>query len=121
MSEPQAPVYTAEQAEQNKLKRAYLDGYYKGCQDTQKAAPRWVSCEEHPPKPGCYLTASPTFYGEDCSWLLRLAWWTEHGLIDFVYDAEKESGWYIWNHDQDRDTEIEPMYWMPIEPPREDV
>ena len=84
-------------------------------------APRWVRCEEHPPKPGCYLTASPAFYGDDYSWLFRLAWWTEHGLMDFVQDAEKESGWYIWNHDQDRDTEIEPMYWMPIEPPKEGV
>ena len=87
--------------------------------DAQPTAPRWVRCDEHPPKPGCYLTASPAFYGDDYSWLFRLAWWTEHGLMDFVYDAEKESGWYIWNPDQDRDTEVEPMYWMPIEPPKE--
>lgn len=86
---------------------------------TVPTAPRWVRCEENPPKQGCYLTASPAFYGDDYSWMYRLAWWTEHGLMDFVQDAEKESGWYIWNPDQDRDTEVEPMYWMPIEPPRE--
>ena len=84
-------------------------------------APRWHRVEDNPPTPGCYLTSSPFFHGDDYSWLYRLAWWTEHGLMDFVQDAEKESGWYIWNNSQDRDTEIEPMYWMPIEPPKEDA
>ena len=84
------------------------------------AASQWRRVEDNPPKPGCYLTASPFFHGDDYSWLYRLAWWTEHGLMDFVQDAEKESGWYIWNNSQDRDTEIEPMYWMPIEPPKEE-
>ena len=89
--------------------------------DEIPAAPRWHRVEDNPPTPGCYLTSSPFFHGDDYSWLYRLAWWTEHGLMDFVQDAEKESGWYIWNNSQDRDTEIEPMYWMPIEPPKEDA
>ena len=88
---------------------------------TVEPASPWHRVEDNPPKPGCYLTASPFFHGDDYSWLYRLAWWTEHGLMDFVQDAEKESGWYIWNNSQDRDTEIEPMYWMPIEPPKEDA
>ena len=85
------------------------------------SASPWHRVEDNPPTPGCYLTSSPFFHGDDYSWLYRLAWWTEHGLMDFVQDAEKESGWYIWNNSQDRDTEIEPMYWMPIEPPKEDA
>ena len=89
-------------------------------QPTVAASP-WHRVEDESPKPGCYLTASPFFHGDDYSWMYRLAWWTEHGLMDFVQDAEKESGWYIWNNSQDRNTEIEPMYWMHIEPPKEDA
>lgn len=89
--------------------------------DKQPTVNLWHRVEDNPPKPGCYLTASPVFHGDDYSWLYRLAWWTEHGLMDFVQDAEKESGWYIWNTSQDRETEIEPMCWMPIEPPKEDA
>lgn len=111
MSEPQTPVYTAEQEEQNKLKRAYLDGYYKGCQDTQKAAPRWVRCEERLPKDTeQVLCANPSviikgdYFYETCVYRDKTV--SRSGF--YRYDSEFG---FVMEH---------PVYWMPIEPPKEE-
>ena len=99
MSEPQAPVYTAEQEEQNKLKRAYLDGYYKGCQDTQKAAPRWVRCDERLPDTPRMVIA----YVDQ--WHIFAAYHSSRG------EWKQADGFTV----------IGVTHWMPIEPPKEDA
>ena len=97
MSEQNSAVYNTAQQEENRLKRAYLDGYYKGCQDTQKAAPRWVRCEEPPKKDGKYLVC----WKDSGGFCWDSAWWND-------------AAWSLTHW-----VGIIPTHWMPIEPPKE--
>ena len=84
------------------LQKAYDEGYADGKRD---AAPRWVRCEDALPEIGQRVIVSD-------------------GWMQFMTrkDDQRFNGKMYWeNEDGNWERVGDEVYWMPIEPPREDV
>lgn len=93
----------------------YKDGYEAGKRD---AAPRWHRVEE-PPKSDCdCLVCWTTIHDEDTGEVTGHGFWCEKGWYET--DGVLEDGFYCQNRTETHPVRVEPDYWMPIEPPKED-
>ena len=75
---------------------------------TVPTAPRWVRREEPPKDHGRYIVC----------WLSNGDFCWAEAYYGFCQDEDK---WTAWSEYRQDDVEIEPDYWMPIEPPEEDA
>lgn len=87
----------------------------------EQAASPWRRTEEPPKQHGPFLCASKYERNGQTHWFFELCWYADGDLKNVVFDAEQDSGFYSWSAYQDRDIDAKVNYWMPIEPPKEDV
>lgn len=74
----------------------------------EQAASPWHRVEEPPKEHGKYpvcFVKNGQFFWEEAQYC-------------FYQDGDK---WTVWSEYQGDDVEIDPDYWMPIEPPKEDA
>ena len=83
------------------------------------AAPRWVRCEE-PPENACdCLVCWTTIHDEETGEVTGHGFWCEKGWYET--GGVLEDGFYCQNRVEIHPVRVEPDYWMPIEPPKEDA
>lgn len=109
----------------DEVKRRMLDGCctmaYHFVDETPTASP-WHRVED-PPQSGqeCF-TAYRSILRSDPEWLYDICYYTDDLARDcpLMDGAEHRPGWYRYESEYG-DVECHPIYWMPIEPPKEDA
>ena len=116
-------VYDAEYMSQSEAeayalgkKNGYKVGYLRGKED---AASPWHRVEEPPKDAYDCLVCWTTIHDEETGEVTGHGFWCEKGWYEDGLLGEV--GFYCQRREETHPVRVEPDYWMPIEPPKEDA
>ena len=89
-----------------------------GTIDAQPAASPWHRVEETPENACDCLVCWTTIHDEETGEVTGHGFWCEKGWYET--GGVLEDGFYCQNRVEIHPVRVEPDYWMPIEPPKED-